>query len=77
MADARGSRDKHEDLRKHLMSCEIPCTKYNYTVDSKVRSTFDHYKASLRLTPDGKGLLLFTYRPEKNEKRVNDLSERI
>jgi len=77
MADARSTRDKHEELRKHLIWNEIPCTKYNYTVDSKFKSTFDHYKASFRLTPDGKGVLLFTYRPEKNKKRINDLSARI
>jgi hypothetical protein len=44
-----------------LQSYDIPLLKYNYTLDKY--QNFDHFFATLRLSQDGKQLLIHNLKP--------------
>ena len=46
----------------HLKSSEIPVLKYNYTIDKYLN--MDHFFSTLRLSEDGKQMLIYNLKPD-------------
>lgn len=64
---AKKTPNRHEFLRNFFIENEIPCKKYHYTVDKDTPSIFDHFDAVLKLSSDGKSIVLHNFKPFTRE----------
>ena len=52
----------------YLKERDIPCKKYHYTVDVDGSSrNFSHCNSLLRLSPDGKKIIIYNLKPFVNK----------
>ena len=56
---------------KYLQDNEIPCIKYNYSLD-KIVQNFTSYKSFLTLSEDGNELIITTMKPIEKQPRDDD-----
>lgn len=78
LKEARNMSDSLEILKTYLTTNEIPCYKYHFTVNGPP-IVFDRYRATLKLSKDGKRFIMHNYKPEENfaaQERMAKLAAR-
>lgn len=58
-----------QESRQYLSSFDVPCVKYNYSLDQEVQN-FSCFEALIRLTPEFKTLEIFNMKQIPNHKYV-------